>query len=230
MRINPGSILEMRKRVSYVGDDGFDDPALVGHVGDHGNHVVVGRPDEVGSEDDGEVTRLHLVDVTVVDDVPQVHHQVVQSLIMVIRQFVNLSTEKQMFLNTDSGSISKGLVMNGGSMYQFLEGEHTLYVGLQLVGLDEERVQVAGEERFRELAEERLQQAGYDVDVIPPRVLQVEAFEALVDGILEGGDGCVVPRYAVDADDLQTLGLDDLRAQLNEQRNVLKTEVRFHTS
>ena len=36
---------------------------LMRHVGDHGEHVIIGGSDEGGSEDNGQVSHLHLVGV-----------------------------------------------------------------------------------------------------------------------------------------------------------------------
>jgi hypothetical protein len=55
-----------------VGQHGLDDATLLGHVRNHGHHVVVRGPDQSRTKDDGQISEFHLVDVAVGDDLGQV--------------------------------------------------------------------------------------------------------------------------------------------------------------
>ena len=55
---------------------GFNDPALVTHVGDHAQHVVIGGSDEGGSKNDGQISDLHFIGFTVFYDFDQMTDEV----------------------------------------------------------------------------------------------------------------------------------------------------------
>ena len=59
---------------------------LLAHVRDHGEHVVLGRADEGGAEDDGEVLHLHLVDLGARHHAAQVQHDELERLVVDLRQ------------------------------------------------------------------------------------------------------------------------------------------------
>ena len=52
------------------------------HVRDHGEHVVLGGADEGGTEDDGQVLDLHLVDLGARHDAAQVQAHELQGLVV----------------------------------------------------------------------------------------------------------------------------------------------------
>ena len=119
--------------------DGFDDPALVTHVGHHGEHVVISRPHQGRAEDDGQVADLHLVGSTVIHHFDQVAAQMVQSLIIDLRELSDMCPE----------------------VVQPLVGL------LDFGGIDKNVVHFSGENGVGQFAEERLEEGGHHVHVVP---------------------------------------------------------------
>lgn len=50
---------------THIADESFHDAALMGHVRDHCDHVVVARADQCWPEHNGQVTHVHLIGVAV---------------------------------------------------------------------------------------------------------------------------------------------------------------------
>ena len=65
--------------------EGLNNATLMGHVSDHGDHVVIGCPDQCRPKNDGQVPRLHLVHTAVFNNMLQVKQQMLQCLVVVLR-------------------------------------------------------------------------------------------------------------------------------------------------
>lgn len=57
--------ISIQVKPTHVCQERLDDPALAGHIVDHGHHVIARPSDQRRTKHDGEVARLHLVVVTV---------------------------------------------------------------------------------------------------------------------------------------------------------------------
>ena len=70
----------------HLADERLHDAALVRHVGDHGDHVVVAGPHQRGPEHDGDVAHVHLVGVGVAHHGGQVQREEPKRLVVVLWQ------------------------------------------------------------------------------------------------------------------------------------------------
>jgi hypothetical protein len=162
------------------------------HVVHHGLHVVISGPHQIWSEHDRQILRFHLVDIRIVDDVAQMKHDVLERVVIVRRQTLD-------------------------QPLQLLQSRLGV---LDLVGFDETRIQRAGHQGVRNLPEVRLQQTADDVEVVPTGVVDRHPVVVLVDLLRQRRYRRVVPGDSVDPQRLQTPSVDDVRADLDEFRNV----------
>lgn len=144
---------------------------------------------EGGAEDDGEVVRVHAVDVRGLDDAVEVQAE-----------------------GAEGGVVGVGEGVDDG-----VEGVPAHDVVVVLGRLDERVVVLVGEQRVRQLAEELLQQARNTVDVVE-EVLRVAEVEGAglrlgvehVLQLLDVGHAATLPVDALDAQAEEVDGLDAL--------------------
>ena len=85
---------------------------------------------------------------------------------------------------------------------------------VDFAGFDEHTVHLHGKQWVGQLAEERLEETGHDIDVLPAVVVEGEGVDSLVDLLGEVGDRGVVPRHPVDPNYLQATLINNITANL----------------
>ena len=67
-----------------MADESLHDAALMGHVCDHCDHVVITGANQRWTKHDGQVAHVHLVHVRVGNNVVQMHHEEPKCFVMVV--------------------------------------------------------------------------------------------------------------------------------------------------
>lgn len=163
------------------------------HIINHRLHILLFRPHDGGSKNDGQILHLHFIHFAVVHNFLQVQNDMFQRVVIVRRQSIY-------------------------QLFYLLQAQPRIF---DLVRFYEFRIQRVRHQRFRHLPEVGLQQAADDVHVVPTRVFLRYIVVILVDFLRQSRHGRIVTGHTVDTDGIQPPLVHYPRADFHETRDEL---------